>query len=1334
LAGSAHLNRAEPGDAVERVGVVWVGEPGVTEMVIDLVEREARTAKFPSPPQVRKPFLRPPPRQRQNPSSPAVSRWGLQEEGAEISSRTPKSLGGGVSPLLPQAVGTNFKAISLLSPSESPSLPPDSMGDVGPTQILAMSNGRIKVFDKTGAVGGLNVSDSTFFTSVRNGASVTDPQVRYDRLSGRWFVTEITTTSPNRILIAVSSGSTITDTSSFTFFFFQHDLVGPTPNSDTGGFADYDSLGVDRFALYVGVNVFNAAKTVFLGSTGYVVNKASLLGGSLAVTPFRQIGAPTGVGLLSPRGVNNDDPQAIEGYFIGVDNEFFGQIDIRRVSSPGGTPSLSGVLDIVVPTTSYPIKQIVQGSAANRRLDGLDDRLFAAAIRRNKITGLSTLWTAHAIEVSSIGLGVLGGGRNGSRWYEITDLETTPDLRQSGTLFDPATTGPRGFWIDTVAASGQGHMALGSSYASIHDFAGVATAGRLRTDALGSTRAATLAKISTMAYNAQALDGQRWGDYSQTVVDPADDMTIWTFQEWCDATNSWGVQVVQLKAPPPATPASVAPSSVCAGLSSVSVAVIGSSSSGSEFFDPGLDAGGPGFAGHISASVSGGVSVGGIAFTDPTHVTLNLSTVGALTGPKNVTITNPDGQSSTGSGVLTIGPFPAPAVSSTSPACAGGTLQLMASSFPGAAYSWTGPNGFASSAQNPSIPNVTAAASGTYSVTYTAGGCASNVAMTTVTVIANGAACDDANACTLTDTCQAGACTGANPVVCGPAGPCIDVGVCDQLTGLCPDIALLPDDTVCADGDACTSGDSCQSGVCVSTVALSPAVGSPATAGSAPYFVVKGEFNADGRPDLAVANYFSNDVTILLGNGSGGFAPSAGSPFGAGLGPTAIAVGDFNRDGRSDLAVAGNSSGDVTVLLGNGSGGFAQPAGSPISTGPGPISVAVADFNLDLKPDLAVADNLSNDVTILLGNGSGGFAQAAGSPVNAGSGPVFVAAGQLDGDGRPDLAVANNQSNNVTILLGDGAGGFTQPPGSPVGAGAGPYAVAVGDLNGGGGQDLVVANNQSNSLTILLGDGSGGFSQPAGSPIPVGSGPASVAVADFNLDGRPDLAVANSGSDTVAILIGDGTGRFGRPPGPAIGAGSSPFSIALGDFNLDGKPDLAAADFGLDAVTILLGNPSLAPDGTACDDGNVCTAGDVCAAGLCHAGVQPGDADGDGHPAALCGGDDCNDADPMVWSAPMEVTGLAVSPGIPTGLSWAGQGVVAGPGTIYDLVSGTVSGSGAMNFPGAACLQSGGTTYMDARPDPGPGTARWYLARARNSCGVGTYGTSQRDTDIPPCP
>jgi hypothetical protein len=199
------------------------------------------------------------------------------------------------------------------------------------------------------------------------------------------------------------------------------------------------------------------------------------------------------------------------------------------------------------------------------------------------------------------------------------------------------------------------------------------------------------------------------------------------------------------------------------------------------------------------------------------------------------------------------------------------------------------------------------------------------------------------------------------------------------------------------------------------------AAGSPVGAGFKPFSAAVGDFNLDGKLDLAVANSGDGDVTILLGNGSGGFTQAAGSPVDVGSIPLSVVVGDFNLDGKPDLAVTNAGSDNVTILLGNGSGGFTQPAGSPVSTGDEPFSVVVGDFNLDGKPDLAVAnDGSPGNVTILLGNGSGGFTQAAGSPVSAGHGPIFLTVGDFNQDGKPDLAVANNGSNNVTILLGDG--------------------------------------------------------------------------------------------------------------------------------------------------------------------------------------------------------------------------------------------------------------------------------------------------------------------------
>jgi hypothetical protein len=159
-----------------------------------------------------------------------------------------------------------------------------------------------------------------------------------------------------------------------------------------------------------------------------------------------------------------------------------------------------------------------------------------------------------------------------------------------------------------------------------------------------------------------------------------------------------------------------------------------------------------------------------------------------------------------------------------------------------------------------------------------------------------------------------------------------------------------------------------------------------------------------------------------------------------------------------------------------------------------------------------------------------------------------------------------------------------------------------------------------------------------------------------------------------------------------------------------------------------------APDGTLCNDGNACTAPDTCQSGTC----QPGgvrDVDGDAHPDAACGGNDCNDLDGLVWSAPVEATNLILTTVLPADVSWDSQSVLSGPGTVYALVSGLLGPGAGVSFPAASCLQGAGpASYSDGRPDPAVGTVYWYLARATNSCGAGTYGTAARDTGIPACP
>ena len=344
--------------------------------------------------------------------------------------------------------------------------------------------------------------------------------------------------------------------------------------------------------------------------------------------------------------------------------------------------------------------------------------------------------------------------------------------------------------------------------------------------------------------------------------------------------------------------------------------------------------------------------------------------------------------------------------------------------------------------------------------------------------------------------------------------------------------------------------------------------------GATPYSVAVGDFNGDGKPDLAVTNYSSFSVSVLLGNGEGTFQPAVN--YATGNYPFSVAVGDFNGDGKLDLVVANFGGNSVSVLLGNGDGTF-QPA-VLYAAGSNPISVAVGDFNGDGKLDLAVADyaNFSN-VSVLLGNGDGTFQPAVSYA--SGSEARSVAVGDFNGDGQLDLAVANDIGGIVSVLLGKGDGTF-QPPVNYF-AGASPSSVAVGDFNGDGKLDLAVANNGGGNISVLLGNGDGSFQTAVN--YAVGNAPVTITVGDFNGDGTLDLAVSNQVSNNVSVLLGNGDGTL--QPALNFPADPNSFSVAMGDFNGDGRMDLAVANANANNVSILLQpSPPLPPPSTPITD------------------------------------------------------------------------------------------------------------------------------------------------------
>jgi predicted dienelactone hydrolase len=324
--------------------------------------------------------------------------------------------------------------------------------------------------------------------------------------------------------------------------------------------------------------------------------------------------------------------------------------------------------------------------------------------------------------------------------------------------------------------------------------------------------------------------------------------------------------------------------------------------------------------------------------------------------------------------------------------------------------------------------------------------------------------------------------------------------------------------------------------------------------------VAVGDFNGDGRLDLALADWDGGALSVMLGNGNGTF--QAAVSYNAGADAGSVAVGDFNGDGKLDVVVANGFSKNVSVLLGNGDGTF-HPAVN-YGAGSGPSGVAVGDFNGDGKLDLAVANNGDNTVGVLLGNGDGTFRVMATHAV--GIGPISIAVGDFNSDGKLDLVVANSGEGTVSVLLGNGDGTFQVPVN--YGAGSQPAAVVAADFNGDGKLDLVVANSGEGTVSVLLGNGDGTFQVPVN--YGAGSQPAAVVAADFNGDGKLDLVVANSGSNSISVLLGNGDGTFKAAVDYAVGV--VPLSVAAGDFNGDGRIDLGVS--GRFGVSLLLQIPT----------------------------------------------------------------------------------------------------------------------------------------------------------------
>jgi len=324
-------------------------------------------------------------------------------------------------------------------------------------------------------------------------------------------------------------------------------------------------------------------------------------------------------------------------------------------------------------------------------------------------------------------------------------------------------------------------------------------------------------------------------------------------------------------------------------------------------------------------------------------------------------------------------------------------------------------------------------------------------------------------------------------------------------------------------------------------------------------YVVTADFNGDGKLDLAVTEFISGQVRIFLGNGDGTFQSFHTYPA---CNAHGLASGDFNRDGSLDLAVADAGCGQVTVLLGNGDGTFSE--NGSFNTGGSatfaPYSVAVGDFNSDGRLDLATADEGLHKASVLLGNGDGTFQSHV--DYQTGNDSRQVAAGDFNGDGRLDLAISSGQG--VSILLGNGDGTFQSQTLYPLETHDNPYLV-IADLNGDGNLDLAVANT-AGSVSVLLGNGNGTFQ--TGVRYATGGFSATVIAADFNGDGHLDLATGNYYTANLSLLLGNGDGTFREHVDFPAARGAR--GLVAADFNDDGRLDLAVANQFVDSISVFL--------------------------------------------------------------------------------------------------------------------------------------------------------------------
>lgn len=346
----------------------------------------------------------------------------------------------------------------------------------------------------------------------------------------------------------------------------------------------------------------------------------------------------------------------------------------------------------------------------------------------------------------------------------------------------------------------------------------------------------------------------------------------------------------------------------------------------------------------------------------------------------------------------------------------------------------------------------------------------------------------------------------------------------------------------------------------------------PIGIGSSPKSIAVGDFNHDHRLDLAVTNYLGSNISVFLGHVDGSFRMQMISSSSAGSSPRFVAVGDFTKDTILDVVVANAYTDNIAILEGHGNGSFTKWRTYSTGIDSYPEAVAIGDFNHDSHLDVAVANYLEGSVSVFLGRTDGSLRKQIKYPLGSRSRPTFAAVADFNHDHRLDVLVINLEGGNVGVFLQNGTRPFQNHTIYSTGTGSSPYALALGDFNNDSHTDIAVANYDAHNVGLLLGLGNGLFSNQISFSTGHGSYPRSIVLDDLNEDTYIDLVVAQSGTDSVGVLLGNGTGLFGNLTSYSVGEGSSPFSVVVAAFDRDNRSDLAVSNFGNNNVVLLFGD------------------------------------------------------------------------------------------------------------------------------------------------------------------